>query len=53
MFEIEIFICIKMDLAVNNQQKLIFHKTLTSNMYVDFRFADTSSTKDQAHKTQL
>ena len=27
MFEKELFICIKMDLALNNQQRLIYHKT--------------------------
>ena len=27
LFEIELFICIKMDLALNNKQKLIRHKT--------------------------
>ena len=27
MFEIELFICIKMDLALNNRQWLICHKT--------------------------
>ena len=30
MFEIELFICIKMDLALNNQQRLIYHKTQTN-----------------------
>ena len=30
MFEIELFICIKMDLALNNQQKLICDKTQTN-----------------------
>ena len=27
LFEAELFICIKMDLALNNQQWLIFHET--------------------------
>ena len=27
LFEIELFLCIKMDFALNNQQWLIFHKT--------------------------
>ena len=31
MFEIELFICIKMDLVLNNLQRLICHKTLTTN----------------------
>ena len=30
MFEIEQFICIKMDLVLNNPQKLICHKTQTN-----------------------
>ena len=30
MFEIELFICIKMDLALNNLQRLICHKTQTN-----------------------
>ena len=31
MFEIELVICIKSDLALNNQQKLICHKTQTTS----------------------
>ena len=31
LFEIELIICIKMDLALNNLQRLICHKTQTSN----------------------
>ena len=31
MFEIEQIICIKMDLALNNLQRLICHKTQTTN----------------------
>ena len=31
MFEIELIICIKMDLASNNLQRLICHKTQTTN----------------------
>ena len=31
MFEIELFICIKMELALNNLQRLICHKTQTKN----------------------
>ena len=31
LFEIELTICIKMDLALNNQQMLICHKTQISN----------------------
>ena len=30
LFEIELFICIKMDLALNNLQRLIYNKTQTS-----------------------
>ena len=30
-FEIELIICIKMDLALNNLWKLICHKTQTNN----------------------
>ena len=32
MFEIELIICIKMDLALNNLQKLICHKTQLTNL---------------------
>ena len=32
MFEIELLICIKMDLALNNQQWLICHKTKPNQM---------------------
>ena len=42
MFEIELIICIKMDLALNNQQSLIFHKTQTSK-----------EIKKQRNKTRL
>ena len=31
MFEIELFICIKTDLALNNQQRLIYHKSKQIN----------------------
>ena len=31
LFEMELFICIKMDLALNNLQRLIHHKTETNN----------------------
>ena len=31
LFEIELIICIKTDLALNNQQRLICHKTQTTN----------------------
>ena len=31
MFELELIICIKMDLALNNQQRLICHKTQPTN----------------------
>ena len=31
LFEIELIICIKMDLALNNLQRLICHKTLPTN----------------------
>ena len=34
MFETELFICIKIDLTLNNQQKLICHKTQTTNQVV-------------------
>ena len=27
MFEIELFICLKMDLALNNLERLMYHKT--------------------------
>ena len=30
LFEIELFICIKIDLALNNLQRLIYHKTQTN-----------------------
>ena len=33
MFEIELPICIKMDLALNNLQRLICHKTQTTNQH--------------------
>ena len=32
-FEIELIICIKMDLALNNLQMLICHKTQTNTLY--------------------
>ena len=32
LFEIELFICIKMDLALNDQQKLICHKAKQTNV---------------------
>ena len=31
MFEIQLIICLKMDLALNNLQRLICHKTQTTN----------------------
>ena len=31
MFEIEVIICIKMDLALDNQQRLIYHKIQITN----------------------
>ena len=31
LFKIELIICIKMDLALNNLQRLICHKTQTNN----------------------
>ena len=31
LFEIELFICIKMDFVLTNLQRLIYHKTQTSN----------------------
>ena len=34
MFDIELFICMKMDLALNNLQRLICHKTLTNQTSV-------------------
>ena len=34
LFEIELFICIKMDLALNDLQGLICHKTQTNKMYL-------------------
>ena len=36
MFEIELIICIIMDLALNNLQKLICHKTQTNNQSVQW-----------------
>ena len=33
LFEIELCICIKMDLILNNLQKLIYHKTKTNKQY--------------------
>ena len=32
LFEIELHICIKMDLALNNPQRLICHKTLPASL---------------------
>ena len=34
MFEIELIICIKMDLALNNLQSFIWHKTQPTNLYM-------------------
>ena len=34
MFEIELIICIKMDLALNNLQRLIYHETQTNKQIV-------------------
>ena len=34
MFEIELTLCIKMDLALNNLQRLICHKTQTTNQFM-------------------
>ena len=31
LFEIELIICIRMDLALNNLQSLMYHKTQTTN----------------------
>ena len=31
MFKIELIICIKMDVTLNNQQRLICHKNLPTN----------------------
>ena len=31
LFEIEMIVCIKMDLALNNQQRLICHKNTPTN----------------------
>ena len=33
LFEIELIICIKMNLALNNQQRLICHKTPTNQPF--------------------
>ena len=30
LFEVELIICVKMDLALNNQQKFLCHKTQTT-----------------------
>ena len=38
LFEIEPFICIKMDLALNNLQILICHKTLPTNQPTNQRY---------------
>ena len=35
LFEIELFICIKMDLALNNLQRLICHKTQTNKQTIN------------------
>ena len=34
LFEIELFICMEMNLALNNLQKLICHKTQTNNQTI-------------------
>ena len=36
LFEIELFICFKMDLALNNPQMLICHKTQSTNQPIKF-----------------
>ena len=36
LFEIELFICIKMDMAINNQQLLICHKNQPSSARISF-----------------
>ena len=36
LFEIELIICIKMDLALNNPQRLICHKTQTTNQAANY-----------------
>ena len=40
--EIELFICIKMDFALNNLQRLICHKTQTNSQYYDIYFKKMS-----------
>ena len=34
LFKIELFICIKMDLALNNLQRLVYHKTTTIELFI-------------------
>ena len=40
LFEIELIICLKMDLAFNNLQRLISHKTQPTKILKDFYFGD-------------
>ena len=41
MFEIKLIICIKMDLALNNLQMLICHKTQTTNHLLEEKQSTT------------
>ncbi len=34
-FEIELFVCIEMDLALTNLQRLIYHKTRTNDCVIE------------------
>ena len=38
-FLIELFICIKIDLVLNNRQRLIRHKTKTTNNHLELIFS--------------
>ena len=40
MFEIELFICIKMDLVLNNQQWLMCHKTKQILKWLDVKWLE-------------
>ena len=43
LFEIELIICIKMDLALNNRQRCIFLKTRTKNQTISLQIHLTSA----------
>ena len=50
MFEIELFICIKMDLALNNLQRLIPHKPKQTNI-TDIHIFIHTHTHTHTHTT--